>query len=68
VLVCDEAGKKSKTLAYWRDYEGSIINNWRLNHNVVQSVAAVKQFRREWVAVNALHTIVLGVAKHQTVV
>ncbi len=34
---------------------------------MVQSVAAVKRFRREWVAVNALHTIVLGVAKHQTV-
>ena len=52
----------------WRDHEGSIINARRQNHYVVQSVAAVKWFCRELVAVNALHTTVLGVAKHQTVV
>ena len=51
----------------WRDHEGSIINTWRPNHYEVQSVAAVKWFCRERVAVNPLHTIVLGVTKHQTV-
>ena len=50
----------------WRHHEGSIINTWRPNHNVVQSVAAVKWFCRERVAANPLNTIVLGATKHQT--
>jgi hypothetical protein len=45
----------------------SNFNTWRQNHNEVQSVAAVKWFRRELVAVNPLHTIVLGVAKTKQV-
>ncbi len=52
----------------WRDHESTIFNTWRPNHNEVQSLTAVKWFRRERVAVNPLHTIVLGVAKHWTVV
>ncbi len=50
------------------DYESTIVSTWRPNHNKVQSVAAVEWFRRERVAVNPLHIIVHGVAKHQTVV
>ncbi len=41
----------------WRDHEGTIANTWGQNHNAVQSVAAIKWFRRERVAVKALHTI-----------
>ncbi len=52
----------------WRGHESTIFNTWRPSHNEVQSVAAVKWFRRERVAVNPLHTIVFGVAKYQTVV
>ncbi len=36
----------------WRDHKGSVVNAWRTNYNEVQSVAAVKWFRRERVAVN----------------
>ncbi len=36
----------------WRDHECIIVNTWRPNHKEVQSVTAVKWFRRERVAVN----------------
>ncbi len=39
-----------------------------LNHDEVQLVTAIKLFLREQVAVNLLHTIVFGVANHQTAV
>ncbi len=32
---------------FWRDHESTIFNTWRPNHNEVQSVTAVKWFRRE---------------------
>ena len=51
-----------------RNHKSTIFNTWRSDHNEVQSVAVVKWFSRELVAVNPLHTIVLGVAKYQTVV
>ncbi len=52
----------------WRDQKTSMIDSRWSNHNEVQSMTEVKRFRREWIAVDPLHTIVLGVSRHQTVV
>ncbi len=52
----------------WRHHEVSMVETRRPNHDEVQAVTAIKRLRRKWVAVNPLHTIVLGVTKHQTVV
>jgi hypothetical protein len=38
------------------------------NHDVVQTVIAVKWFRRKRVAVYPLHTFVLSVPKHQAII
>ncbi len=53
-----------------RDHESSIINTQWPNHNEVQLVtqAAIKRFCRKRVAVTPLHTIVLYVSKHQSIV
>ncbi len=51
---------------YGRDPAAAV----RPNYDEIQAVTAIKRLRQRWkqVAVNSLHTIVLGVTKHQTVV
>lgn len=50
-----------------RDNESSIIDTWRPYHDEVQSMTAIERFRRKRIAVNSLHTLVLGVSDHQTI-
>ncbi len=38
------------------------------NHDEVQAVTAVELLRRKRVAVYPLHTLVLGVSQHQTII
>ena len=45
-----------------------MVETRRPNHDGVQAVTAIKRLRRKRVAVNSLHTIVLGVTKNLTVV
>ena len=49
-------------------YEGDIVDTWRPNHDEVQLVTAVERFCRQRVAVYPLHTFVLGVPKHHTII
>ncbi len=48
--------------------KSSIVDSWRPNHDEVHSLTTVKRFCRKQVAVYPLHTLVLGVSKHQTIV
>ena len=74
VLVFYVAEKRSKTRAYQTESGDttkapwSRVETWRPNHDEVQAVTAIKRLREKRVAVNSLHTFVLGVTKHQTVV
>ncbi len=52
----------------WRHHKGSMVETRRPYHDEVQAVTAIKRLHRKRVAVNSLHTIVLDVTKHQTVV
>ena len=47
--------------------ESSIIDAGWPNHDGVHSMTSVEHFRWKWIAVNPLHTLVLGVAQHQTI-
>ena len=47
--------------------ESSIIDAWWPNHDGVHSMTSVDHFCWKWIAVNPLHTLVLGVIQDQTV-
>ncbi len=51
-----------------RHYKGAMVDTRRQNHAEVQTVTAVKRFGTRGVAVNPLHTFVLGVSKQQTII
>ena len=51
----------------WRYNESSIIDAWRPNHDEVHSMTSIEHFWRKRIAVNPLHTLVLGVPQHQTI-
>jgi hypothetical protein len=51
-----------------RHHKGSMADTRRSNHDEVQTVVAAKLFRRKRVAVYLLHTLVIGVSKHQTII
>ena len=50
-----------------RDNESPIIDTGRPYHDEVQSMTAMERFRRKRIAVNSLHSFVLGVSNHQTI-
>jgi ABC-type protease/lipase transport system fused ATPase/permease subunit len=71
VSVAANAENRSKTLAY-QTVSGyttkvTIIDTQRPNPDNVQAITAMKRFRQKWIAVNPLHTLVLGVTQHQTI-
>ena len=47
--------------------ESPIVDARRPNHDEVHSMTSMEHFRRKRIAVNPLHTLVLGVAQHQTI-
>ena len=51
-----------------RNDKGSMVDTRLPNHDEVQAVTAVKRLRRKRVAVNPLHSFVLGVSQHQTII
>ena len=51
-----------------RNDKGSMVDTRWPNHDEVQAVTAVKRLRRKRVAVNPLHSFVLGVSQHQTII
>ena len=51
----------------WRYDEGSIIDARRPNHDEVHAMTSMEHFRRKRIAVNPLHSLVLGVCQHQTI-
>ena len=48
--------------------KSTIVDSRRPNHDEVQSVTAVKWFRRKRVAVYPLHAFELWVSEHQTII
>jgi hypothetical protein len=57
----------AKPDSIWRHNKGAIIDTRRPNHDNVQAMTAMKRFRRKWIAVNPLYTVVFGMTKHQTI-
>ena len=51
----------------WRYNESSIIDARRPNHDGVHAMTSIEHFWRKRIAVNPLHTLVLGVPLHQTI-
>ena len=51
----------------WRHNKSSIIDARWPNHDGVHSMTSVEHFARKWIAVNPMHTLVLGVPQHQTI-
>ena len=51
----------------WRHNESSIIDAGWPNHDGVHSMTSIEPFCPKWIAVNPLHTLVLGVIQDQTV-
>ncbi len=51
----------------WRHNESSIVDARRPNHDGIHSMTSVEHFCRKRIAVNPLHTPVLGVPQHQTI-
>ena len=51
----------------WRHNESTSIDARWPNYDGVHSITSIEHFRRKWIAVNPLHTLVLGVTQHQTI-
>jgi hypothetical protein len=61
-------GAKSKhTRQYLATQQRRHYRYRRPNHDKVQAMTAMKRFRRKWIAVNLLYTVVFGMTKHQTI-
>ena len=70
--VCHSRGREQEqytSIPYWlwRHNESSIIDARWPNHDGVHSMTSVEHFCRKSIAVNPLHTLVLGVTQHQTI-
>ena len=71
--VCCSRGRKKEQYpsipdCTGRNDKGSMVDTRWPNHDEVQAVTAVKRLRRKRVAVNPLHSFVLGVSQHQTII